>query len=142
MNEIPDILEGSCLCGRVRYRAAAPWGEMDNCHCVHCRKSHGAAFATYIEARREAFEWIAGQDNLETYMADTGTKRSFCRTCGSTLTCWTDADVAVLEIAAGTLDTPVALRPRSHIFVRSKAPWFEILDDAPQYRTYRDTPVE
>ena len=72
MSDIPDILEGSCLCGRVRYRAAAPWGEMDNCHCIHCRKSHGAAFATYIEARTGGFEWTAGRENLETYMADTG----------------------------------------------------------------------
>ena len=139
MNDMPDILEGSCLCGRVRYRVRAPRGEMDHCHCVHCRKSHGAAFATYIEARSEAFEWIAGRENLETYMADTGTKRSFCVTCGSTLTCWTDADPAVLEVAAGTLDTPVTMRARSHIFVRSKAPWFDILDDVPQYRTCRDT---
>jgi len=142
MNDMPDILEGSCLCGRVRYRARAPWGEMDHCHCLHCRKSHGAAFATYIEARSEAFEWIAGRENLETYMADTGTKRSFCVTCGSTLTCWTDADPAVLEIAAGTLDTPVTMRARAHIFVRSKAPWLDILDDVPQYRTYRDTPAK
>ena len=141
MSEIPEVLEGSCHCGRVRYRARGPWGEMDNCHCVHCRKSHGAAFATYIEARRDRFEWTSGADNLESYTADTGTKRSFCRTCGSTLICWTEAD-AVLEIAAGTLDTPVSYRPRSHIFVRSKASWFDILDDAPQYRTNRDTPAD
>jgi hypothetical protein len=27
-------------------------------------------------------------------------------------------------------------RPRAHIFVDSKAPWFEIADDLPQYREY------
>ena len=142
MTDAPEVLEGSCLCGRVRYRARAPWGEMDNCHCVDCRKSHGAAFATYIEARRDGFEWTAGAENLSTYIAETGTRRTFCSTCGSNLTCWVDADADLLELACGTLDTPLPLKPRSHIFVRSKAPWYEILDSAPQFRTYRDTPAE
>jgi hypothetical protein len=134
-----EVYEGSCLCNQVRYRVRGPLGVMDNCHCTDCRKSHGAAFATYIEVPWKSLEWISGKDRLETYTAGTGTKRSFCRTCGSTLLCWVESDDKVVELAAAALDTPIAARPRSHTFVRSKVSWFDILDGAPQFQTTRDT---
>ena len=133
-----EVSEGSCLCGQVRYRVRGPLGVMDNCHCTDCRKSHGAAFATYIEVPWKSLEWTSGKDRLETYTAGTGTKRSFCRTCGSTLLCWVESDDKVVEIAAAALDTPITGRPRSHTFVRSKVSWFDILDEAPQFQTTRD----
>lgn len=136
MSAAEAIYEGSCLCGGVRYRARGPLGVMDNCHCTDCRKSHGAAFATYIEVPRTAMEIVTGKENLTTFTAESGTKRSFCRTCGSTLLCWVEGD-PVVEIAAGTLDTPVAERPRSHIYVRSKVSWFDIQDGMPQHQADR-----
>ena len=136
MSAAPEIYEGSCLCRRVVYRARGPLGVMDNCHCTDCRKSHGAAFATYIEVPWTALEFASGKEELTTYVAATGTRRSFCGTCGATLICWVEGDPTV-EIAAGTLDTPIDARPQSHIFVRSKVSWFEIQDGMPQYQTYR-----
>jgi hypothetical protein len=35
------------------------------------------------------------------------------------------------------LDDP-GIRPSAHIFVDSKAPWFTIADDLPQYREHVD----
>ncbi len=40
--------------------------------------------------------------------------------------------------SAGTLDTPLDQKPTYHIWVRSKAPWYEILDELPQHATYPD----
>jgi len=132
----PEVLEGSCACGKVRYRARGPFGTMDNCHCTDCRKINGAAFATYIEVPKDRLEYLGGGDQLQTYTAASGTKRAFCRTCGSTLVCWVDSD-PVIEVAAGAVDTPLARRPQSHIFVRSKAPWFDIQDGMPQFPASR-----
>ncbi len=78
-----QVLEGSCHCGRVRYRAVAPFGEMTNCHCTDCRKSHGAAFATYIEVPRERFSYVQGEGELHSFQAESGLQRYFCRNCGS-----------------------------------------------------------
>lgn len=139
METRPEVYEGSCLCGRIRYRARAPLGEMDNCHCTDCRKSHGAAYATYVDASRSRFEVDGGTENLTTFAAASGTKRSFCSTCGATLFCWVDAEPEIIEIAVATLDTPIADRPRSHTFVRSKVSWLEILDGMPQYPAARPT---
>ena len=126
--------EGSCLCGSVRYRVLGPLGPMCNCHCTDCRKNSGAAFVTWIEAPRRAFTFVKGEDQVHVHQAESGTKRSFCRQCGSTLVCFVDTD-DLIEIAAATLDTPLRQRPEYHIYVRSKVPWFEIQDGKPQYQT-------
>jgi hypothetical protein len=109
---------------------------MDHCHCTDCRKSHAAAFATYIEVPRENFRFLSGGDQLTTFAAETGTRRSFCRSCGSIVTCaWTEGDREGIEISASLLDTPIDIKPQSHAFVRSKASWFDIRDDLPRFDT-------
>jgi hypothetical protein len=136
MAVVTETYEGSCFCRKVRYRVAGALGSMSNCHCTDCRKSHGAAFATYIDVPRRQFAFLQGEDELQTYRAETGTQRSFCRTCGSVVICFTDSDKEMLEVAAATLDTPIHKRPEYHIFVRSKVPWFDIQDGRPQHQTY------
>jgi hypothetical protein len=37
-----------------------------------------------------------------------------------------------VHVALGSLVDEPAIRPAGHIFVGSKAPWFEITDDLPQ----------
>lgn len=44
-----------------------------------------------------------------------------------------DASRGFVVIAMGALDADPGVRPQNHIFVDSKAPWFEITDDLPQY---------
>jgi hypothetical protein len=39
----------------------------------------------------------------------------------------------VTEVVVGTVDGNPGMRPREHIFVASKAPWYEISDDLPQF---------
>jgi hypothetical protein len=136
MASTEDRHEGSCLCGRVRYRITGPFGPLSNCHCTDCRKSHGAVFATYADVPSQYFELLQGKENLMTYRAESGTKRSFCRTCGSNITCFVDHDPQVTEVAVATLDTPLLKRPEYHIFVRSKVPWFDIQDGTPQHQAY------
>ena len=38
-----------------------------------------------------------------------------------------------MHVAMGSLVDPPSLCPTEHIFVGSKAPWFEITDDLPQF---------
>ena len=126
------MYRGSCLCGAVHYQVRGTIGPMANCYCTDCQKSHGAAFASYIDVPRDGFAFLKGANHVHTYKAASDTKRSFCRTCGSIVICWAEADNYV-GISAATLDTPIALTPAYHCFVRSKPSWYEILDSAPQY---------
>jgi hypothetical protein len=128
---------GSCFCSKVRYAVTGPLGTVMNCHCTDCRKSHAAAFATLVEIPWSAFRFTHGEDQLTTYTAQSGTKRSFCRTCGAIVTVWSEADKELLEISAATLDTPSDLKVDHHIYVRSKAPWYTIQDERPQFQTLK-----
>jgi hypothetical protein len=42
-------------------------------------------------------------------------------------------DGAYVHVALGSLVDPPTIRPTRHIYVASKAPWFEITDDLPQH---------
>ena len=55
-----------------------------------------------------------------------------CRVCGSLLFSVV-RDGAFVHVAMGTLVDDPAIRPSKHIFVGSKAPWFTITDDLPQF---------
>jgi len=38
----------------------------------------------------------------------------------------------MLLIRAGSIDGDPGVRPDAHIWVKAKAPWYDILDDVPQ----------
>lgn len=128
--------EGSCLCGKVRYRFAGPPGKMTHCHCTDCRKHTGSAFETSIEVQRPRFSLLSGEAELITHRAESGTKRSFCRVCGSSLFSFGAEDPGFIYISAGTLDTRLEKKPDYHIFVRSRVPWLDIEDGLPQHAAY------
>lgn len=137
MSANQQVYEGSCLCGRVRYRATGPLGEFGFCHCTDCRKTYGAAFGNGIEVPRERFTIVQGENHLQTYQTESGTRRLFCRTCGAKIISEADAwEGAYIHV--GTLDTPLDQKPSSHFWVNSKVPWYEIRDGLPQHATYPD----
>ncbi len=105
-----------------------------------CRKFHGAAFATLAEARRENFRWMDGEELIKGYTADNGTTRSFCSSCGSSLTFASpNADPDLVEISLGCFDDEVPVRPDAHIYVASGAKWAHPEDNLPQYEAGRDS---
>jgi hypothetical protein len=132
------VHEGSCCCGRVRFRMQGPFGSFSHCHCVDCRKTHGAAFATYIGVARDRFSFLQGGDEISGFTTETGTRRSFCRQCGSSLTSTVKSEPHNVYVAAATLDTPLHLKPEYHIFIRSKASWLDLHDGLPQHREFAD----
>jgi hypothetical protein len=130
--------EGSCCCGRVRFRMRGPYGTFSHCHCTDCRKTHGAAFASYIGVRRSRLEFLQGGSELGSFTTETGTRRQFCRHCGSSLTCTVSSEPDEIYVATGTLDTPLSLKPEYHIFIRSRVPWFDPHDGLPQHREFAE----
>jgi hypothetical protein len=77
--------------------------------------------------------YLAGQDQIASYRPP-GAERfthAFCRVCGSSLP-WLNEAHGIIVVPMGVLDDDPGSRPQGHIFVASKAPWFEITDDLPQ----------
>lgn len=135
------MITGSCLCGTVSWRVDGALDRMSHCHCSMCRKLHAAPFATYVNTERDNFRWLSGETAITAYESSPGYIRNFCSNCGSVVpeTIRTDR----IAIPAGCLDGDPGIRPTAHIFVASKAPWYEITDDVPQFDAYpdRDRPV-
>ena len=132
-------LTGTCLCGQITYEVTKIESCMGHCHCNMCRKFHGAAFATFAEAKVENFKWIKGEKLLKSYFAKNGTERKFCSECGSSLIFVPSNDKGeVIEFALGTLDSKIANKPDAHIFTESKTCWHEITDDLPQFLNKRN----
>lgn len=129
------MLEGSCLCGAVRYRAAGPLLAMARCHCRECRKASGAEFATNGSVASASFEVVQGTDMLVEYESSPGNYRVFCGKCGSPLFKRKLADPDHVRLRLGALDTEIAERPLLHVYVGEKPAWSEITDALPQFDT-------
>jgi len=126
------MAHGTCLCGTLQYEISAPFTFMAHCHCSRCRRHHGAPFATWVGAPLAAFSWISGADNVAEYPSPGGGTRRFCGTCGSVAPVLIE-QIGMAMLAAGNIVEDTVIRPQFHIFVGSKAPWYEITDDLPQH---------
>jgi hypothetical protein len=125
------ILTGECFCRAVRYAVPDAFEYALNCHCSGCRRTTGSAFKPFAGIPRDRFSVISGEDNLMIHGEATN-HDAHCRRCGSLLYSLVRGG-AFVHIAMGTLVDSPSIRPTAHIFVGSKAPWFSITDDLPQY---------
>ena len=128
------MLEGRCECGAVRYRVADEFKYAANCHCSNCRAATGSAFKPFAGIERSKLELTAGDDKLLIWGDDDG-NHTRCAVCGSLLYSVVREGEWV-HVALGSLVDAPSIRPAEHIFVGSKAPWFEITDDLPQHDEY------
>ena len=126
-------IKGSCLCNGIRYEIDHFASTVVNCHCSMCRKATGAAFRTRVSLPSAAFRWLAGEELVSRYQSSPGETRTFCRVCGSTLPTFFRDHPDVIGLPLGTLDEDPGIRPTANVYVASKAPWFEITDDLPQF---------
>lgn len=130
--------QGQCLCGGVQYEADKLGDKMGHCHCTMCQKFHGAAFATFGSVSKADFRWLKGEGLLRTYLADNGTKRKFCKQCGSSLIFESATDNGLVEFSLATLDVAPKLHPDAHIYTGSKTDWVNIEHDGlPKYLNAR-----
>ena len=125
---------GSCLCGKVRFEFDETLNMMGNCHCSRCRKSRSAPFSVQLFVSPDRFRWLSGEDNIDHFSPPGAElfRSSFCRDCGSMMPDIFE-ETSTVMVPAGSLDQDPGIRPMAHIYVGSKAPWFRITDDLPQF---------
>jgi len=122
---------GSCLCGAVRFEVEGSFERFFLCHCSFCRKDTGSAHAANLFSSTAKLTWLAGENQVTTYeLPSTRHAKSFCKTCGSALPRPPTA-VATLVVPAGSLESPLTMRPDAHLFVASRADWDCELETVP-----------
>lgn len=133
-HDAPGGVRGSCLCGGVTYVIEGTPIRAMNCHCSRCRKARSAAHASNLFLALDGLRFTRGEDNLTSYKVPDAQYFSqvFCRTCGSAMP-RTDASRGIAVVPMGSLDDDPGMRPQGHIFVGSKAPWFDIRGGLPQH---------
>ena len=122
-------LEGSCLCGGVRFEVTQPFEAVSACHCTNCKKISGGVGTVSGRVPSGAIAILAGEDLLRSFQPTEGTAKTFCSVCGSNLFGfgWPASPRASVRLSA--LDSPFDGRPQAHIFVRSVAAWETLPDD-------------
>jgi hypothetical protein len=131
---VSQTLAGKCFCGAVQYAVSDEFRYAMNCHCSNCRRTTGSAFKPFAGIEREKFAVTQGADGLLIYGGEKA-HDTHCRKCGSLLYSVV-RDGAWVHVALGTLVDDPSIRPSQHIFVGSKAPWFTITDDLPQFEEH------
>jgi hypothetical protein len=132
----PDArtLAGKCLCGAVHYAVADQFVYAANCHCSNCRRATGSAFKPFAGIERDRLRLTERADSLMIFGDETAND-THCKRCGSLLYSVVRGG-SFVHVTMGTLLDDPAIRPTKHIFVGSKAPWFTITDDLPQYQEH------
>jgi hypothetical protein len=103
---------GGCLCGDVRIVASGLPRRVGLCHCLDCRKHHGALFFAAAIFAQDAVT-IAGQTH---HYAG----RHFCPRCGSSVFARSADEI---ELHLGTLDAPDQLMPTYECWVVRRESW-------------------
>ena len=95
-----DQVSGGCLCGSVRFLATGKPYRVGLCHCLDCRKHHGALFFAAAIFPQDA---VTVDGETCAYKG-----RHFCGQCGSSLFAKFDDEI---EVHLGALDEPSQFRP-------------------------------
>ena len=136
MSESDDVLQGGCLCGRIRYQIGADGLRHGTCHCKHCQRQGGSAFSTLTVVKQSDFTILQGQPSLfiDTNTASGNTLlRYFCNQCGSPIySAVKDSASPFIGIKSGTLDDTSSYRPTFQLWCESKQDWLRLEEDVPQ----------
>ncbi len=125
-------IHATCLCEHVRIEADLPTERVGHCHCVNCRRAHGAGIWTWAAFRPERVRIVSGEDALTRYVSDTEATRSFCSICGSTLTYESPRWPDILDISLANIREPLDGAPSRHAYADRSPSWCPILDDLPR----------
>ncbi|MFQ3324038.1 MAG: hypothetical protein ACI90U_001863 [Pseudomonadales bacterium] len=127
------MLNGRCLCGKVSYKYNGVIEEIAMCHCSQCRKAQGGAFATNSPVETDKLEFT-GTEFIKEFQTSDIKVRAFCSNCGSPLYSARSDMPEIRRLRMGSIDTDFSCDSRYHIYTDSKASWFEIVDNQPQYK--------
>ena len=121
-----EQVSGGCLCGNVRISATGEPYRVGLCHCLDCRKHHGALFFAAAIFPQEAVE-IEGP--TRSYQG-----RHFCPQCGPSVFAQFGDEV---EVHLGALDAPDQFLPTYENWIVRRESWLPPFPIARHYERDR-----
>jgi hypothetical protein len=123
-----DRYTGGCLCGAIRFAASGRPYRVGICHCLDCRKHHGALFHASAIFPEDA---VVIEGETRDYAG-----RHFCPGCGSPVFSRTGDEV---EINLGSLDTPDQMTPTYELWTVRREAWLPPFPLAHRYERDRES---
>jgi hypothetical protein len=122
-----DQVGGGCLCGAVRLVAMGPPNRVGICHCLDCRKHHGALFyaAAIFAAEAVSVTGVTSQ-----YQG-----RHFCPRCGSSVFARSGDEI---EVHLGSLDAPGMFVPGYEVWTIRREEWLPAFEGMQTYERGRE----
>ncbi|AUH35403.1 GFA family protein [Paracoccus tegillarcae] len=107
-----SVYTGGCLCGLVRFQTTGRPDRVGLCHCLECRKHHGALFHASA---------IFAPDRVQ-ITGETGAYqgRHFCPHCGSSVYSRSGDEI---EVNIGALDQIDQLTPSHELWTTRREAW-------------------
>jgi len=124
-----ERLTGGCLCGDVRIVATGRPDRVGLCHCLDCRKHHGALFHASAIFAEDA---VTVDGATSAYAG-----RHFCPRCGSSVFGRSGDEV---EVNLGALDAPDQLVPTYELWTIHRESWLPPFPLDRRYDRDRDAP--
>ena len=123
MNQV----KGGCLCGDVRITASGQPHRVGICHCLDCRKHHGALFHASAIFPAAA---VTIEGKTHDYAG-----RHFCPRCGSSVFGRTGNEI---EVNLGSLDAPNQFSPTYELWTIRRESWLPPFPLKHHYERDRD----
>lgn len=118
---------GGCLCGNVRITAAGKPDRVGLCHCLDCRKHHGALFYAAAIFPEDA---VTIEGETRDYAG-----RHFCPRCGSSVFAHTGDEI---EVHLGSLDAPNQFVPDYELWTIRRESWLPPFPTTIRFARNRD----
>lgn len=128
------MIEGGCLCGRVRYRTEAEPITARLCWCRVCQYFACGNAAVGVCLPADGLT-VTGEMRDFVSIADSGNRmhRRFCPECGVHLFSAAESRPHLVFVRAGTLDEPDIVQPAATIWTASKPAWACVDASLPQW---------
>ncbi len=123
-----DQFTGGCLCGDVRLAATGRPYRVGLCHCLDCRRHHGAPFFAAAIFPEDA---VTIEGETRDWQG-----RHFCQRCGSSVFASFEDEI---EVHLGTLDAPGQFTPTYESWTIRREPWLPPVPGARQYARDRES---
>jgi hypothetical protein len=133
------MIKGSCLCKKIQFEIKNAPKQINLCHCKMCQKFSGSAFGSFMRVLARDFKIISGLEFEKVFDSSEWAARAFCSNCGASIRYINKEQPELTFVAAGCLDDDPKICPRHHIFVKDKAPWYEINSNIPQFQDWKSS---
>lgn len=122
------------MCSGLRYELREEPRDLNDCHCIDCRRSSGAPFVTWGTVPRAAAVVVQGALRN---VAHANRIRSFAACCGTLIFFADAADAPTVDVTIASLDDPAPFAPQMTIWTEDRLPWVLVDERKPVYRRSR-----